>query len=380
MDLNYIKSVTQSILNSQFNSFERKKIVSYENRFNFCCPYCGDSSKNERAKRFNLYFNNLFMICFNCGKNTTFDKFAKDFNQQLDPNKKLEIINYLNTKLTYKDYEDVSETSFENLLNLSDITKIFSEGDFSISDFKPVQKGSIVYKYLLSRNITDNLHTNIFEAKYWYNSDRYENVICLLNRRGEKVLGIQIRNLKPGRKRMFKIFNYETLYKWINGVDDITHISLNQLIIYNKISYYFNILNVDFSDKITIFEGYLDSLFFPNSIGVVGTNTDTKILENNDVDIQFMYDNDFAGYIKSEEKIRLKFPVFLWKKLFENIVEKKNPEDPYSLYYRVSKIKDLNGLAELVENPFKKLNLQEFFSKDIFDIKYLPKVKYRYIK
>ena len=53
-----------------------------------------------------------------------------------------------------------------------------------------------------------------------------------------------------------------------------------------------NILNVDFSEKITVFEGYLDSLFFPNSLGVVGVNTDMRFLENNDLDLQYFYDND----------------------------------------------------------------------------------------
>ena len=101
----------------------------------------------------------------------------------------------------------------------------------------------------------------------------------MLNRRDNKVLGIQIRNLKEGKKRMFKIYNYENLFEWINlGKDEPIEMSINQLVIYNKLSYYFNILNVDFMEKITVFEGYLDSLFFPNSIGLVGVNTDYRFL------------------------------------------------------------------------------------------------------
>ena len=78
---------------------------------------------------------------------------------------------------------------------------------------------------------------------------------------------------------------------------------------------------------------------------------------------------------KSEEKIKESYPVFLWKKLFEDIVEKKNVEDPYKLLYRISKVKDINKLAELVPNPYKKLELDSFFSKDVLDMKWIPKIR-----
>ena len=51
-------------------------------------------------------------------------------------------------------------------------------------------------------------------------------------------------------------------------------------------------------------------------------DTDYKLIENSGADIQYFFDNDEAGFIKSEEKIKQGFPVFLWKKLFEDIVDK----------------------------------------------------------
>ena len=132
-------------------------------------------------------------------------------------------------------------------------------------------------------------------------------------------------------------------------------------------------MNINFDEKITIFEGYIDSLFYPNSVGVVGVNTDLRFLENNNLDIQYFFDNDTAGYNKSEEKIREGGKVFLWKKLFEDIVSKKKTDDPHKLLYRISKVKDLNKLNELVPFAYKKLELGNFFSEDLFDLKYLPK-------
>lgn len=378
MDKVYIKSVIQNILNIEFKSIEKRRMHEYPDRINYACPICSDS-KDVKKKRGNLYFNRLIHVCFNCGAKINFDRLCKRFNQQLDPSKKMEMIQHLESNINYKDYEDsVIETSIDNLLKLDEVSKIFNAGDYAITDFEPIQKGSKVYKYLTGRGIFDSYQRDMYQAKYWYNEDRYEEIVCFLNRRGNYLLGMQIRNLKEGKKRMFKIYNFETLYKWINDVEEIEDIDLNQIVMYNKLSYYFNILNVDFTQKVTIFEGYLDSLFYPNSIGVVGTNTDFKFLENNNLEIQYFFDNDSAGYEKSEEKLKDGFPVFLWKKLFDSIVEKKRNEDPYKLMYRISKIKDLNKLSELVQNPYKKLNLEEFFSKDEMDIRYIPKKKKYY--
>ena len=107
----------------------------------------------------------------------------------------------------------------------------------------------------------------------------------------------------------------------------------------------------------------------------MGVNTDYRFLENNDLDIQYFFDNDEAGYKKSEEKIKEGYPVFLWKKLFEDIVSKKKVDDPYALLHRISKVKDMNKLSTLVEGPYKKLELWNYFSKDILDLKWIPKFR-----
>jgi hypothetical protein len=379
MDKDYIKNLIQKIVNKEFSDPIRKKIVVYQDRINFCAPCCGDSHKNKYAKRGNLYFRNLHYICFNCGYKTNFDKLCKDFNEQIDPDKKLEMIQHLDSVVTYSDYEgDFIDAKFNDLIDLGELERVFNSNLTPITDFGPIKVNGGIYKYLIGRGIPPEYHKNIYQAKYWKNEDESEWIIVMLNRRGDKVLGMQIRNLKSGKRRIFKIYNYENLLEWINiGKDkDLdSDFDVNKIVIYNKLSYYFNILNIDLSDKITVFEGYLDSLFFPNSIGLVGVNTDYRFLENNNLDIQYFFDNDEAGFKKSEEKMEQGYPVFLWKKLFENIVEKKNTDDPYKLLYRISKVKDINKLAEILPNPYSKLDLKSFFSKDILDKKWIPKYK-----
>ena len=372
MDKVYIKGLLQKILNKSHASQHKKQVVDFHDRLNFACPYCGDSHKNAYKKRGNIWFNKLVFVCFNCDKKTSFDRMCKDFNEVIDPAQKLEIIKHLDSVVTYSDYQDdFMDARFENLIDMSQLEKVFNSHETPISDFKPIQVNGGVYKYLIGRGIAPEMHTNIYQAKYWKNEEESEWIIVMLNRRGDKVLGAQARNLKEGKRRFFKIYNYEALYKWIHGEDVDTDIT--EMVIYNKLSYYFNILNVDFNEKITVFEGYIDSLFYPNSIGLVGVNTDSKFLEDNNLILQYFFDNDEAGFRKTEEKIKEGFSGFLWKKLFEDIVDKKKSDDPFKLMHRISKVKDLNKLSELVPNSYKKLELDNFFSKDVLDMKYIPK-------
>lgn len=371
----YINHIVHKIVNKEFNSSLERTVISHSDRVQFRCPYCHEG-RTKTKKRGNIYYNKLLFICFRCGHKTSFDKMCKDFNEQIDPDKKLEMIEHLDSVMTYSDYEnDFVDAQFDDLIDMSELERVFSQDITPISDFSPIKVNSGVYKYLLGRGIGPELHKNIYQGKYWKNEDESEWIIIMLNRRGDKVLGMQIRNLKSGKRRMFKIYNYENLLEWVNIGKDIDEEDMSKIVIYNKLSYYFNILNVDFSEKITVFEGYLDSLFFPNSIGLVGVNTDFRFLENNGFDVQYFFDNDDAGFKKSEEKINEGFSVFLWRKLFDDIISKKKTDDPLKLWNRIVKVKDINKLAELVPNPYKKLNLLDFFSSDILDKRWIPKTK-----
>jgi len=377
MDKVYIKNIVQKILDKEFANVQKRRINDYSDRLNVACPFCGDSHRNNHAKRGNLYFNRLVFICFNCDKKTTFDRMCKEFNEQIDPDKKLEMIEHLDSIMTYNDYQnEFVDAKFDNLIDLSDLEKSIELNLTPFSDFKPIQVNGGIYKYLIGRGIEPDKHKDIYQAKYWKNEDESEWIIVMLNRRGSKLLGMQVRNLKEGRRRMFKIYNYENILEWVNlSKDEPKQVDINELVIYNKLSYYFNILNVDFDNMITVFEGYLDSLFYPNSIGLVGVNTDFRFLENSGFDLQYFFDNDEAGFKKSEEKLKEGYPIFLWNKLFDDIVTQKKTADPFSLLHRISKVKDINKLCQLTPDAFKKLKLPLFFSKDVLDVKWIPKFK-----
>ena len=162
-------------------NIQKRKTVDYNDRVNFACPYCCDSHKNVHAKRGNFYYNRLIFICFNCDKKTTFDRFCKDFNEQLDPDKKLEMIEHLNSVMTYSDYEgDFVDAKFENLIDMSELERVFDADITPISDFRPIQVNGGVYKYLVGRGIPPEYHKNIYQGKYWKNEDESDKQI--LNR------------------------------------------------------------------------------------------------------------------------------------------------------------------------------------------------------
>jgi hypothetical protein len=381
MDELYIQTIVEKIVSKEFSDQQKRKVILYPHvRVQLACPYCGDSNKNKSAKRGNLYFNRLMYVCFNCEKKTTLTQMCKDFNETIDPQKRLEMIEHIDKNLDFSEVsDDLTDARFDKLINFEDLSRVINSDFTNLTDFEPVVKGKGIHKYLLGRGITDDMQQNIYQAKYWMGEEHSQWVICMLNRKGDKILGMQIRNLKGGKNRMFKIYNFENLLEWINHEkavlgQELIDMDIAELATYNKLSYFFNILNINFGKKITIFEGYLDALFYPNSIGLVGVSTDTGFLEHNDLDIQFFYDNDEAGYIKSEQKIK-NYPVFLWKKLFESIVEAKKSTEPDRLFYRLNTIKDLGKLNEKVPGCYKKLKLYEFFSVDELDKKWIPYVK-----
>ena len=76
-------------------NFKIREIKIYPDRLNFACEYCLDSQKNPNAKRANLYFKNMFKVCFNESCNMSFVKMMKDNNIELDLQKKLDIYNLL---------------------------------------------------------------------------------------------------------------------------------------------------------------------------------------------------------------------------------------------------------------------------------------------
>jgi hypothetical protein len=112
-------------------------------------------------------------------------------------------------------------------------------------------------------------------------------------------------------------------------------------------------------------------MFFPNSVGVIGVNTDISfLLKDKSLKIRFFYDNDNDGFKAAISKLKDGYDVFLWKLLFRDII--RHNSDKYKAQERLKNIKDLNKLAiETKTLPYELLKMEKYFSKDEFDIMYL---------
>lgn len=370
LDLNKIENKIQIILNKSHTEKEKKimKIKAYGSRplIEMACPICGDSSKNLSKKRGNLFLNNMFYVCFNCGEKIGYIELLKRFDLSIDLDEKIKIYEFIDkqTKSNYSNDYDLSK--LDKIMDLEEVINSYNNKKDQLFDFKPIQNNSLVYNYLkFNRDI--NNFDNIYEGILKMSNKWYEPVIIILNRYDNNLLGFQVRNLKDEkRKRIYKIFDFQTIYNYINEIK----ISDEESLPYNKLSHYYNILNVDFYEKITVFEGYLDSIFFPNSIGTTGVETDYSfLLKTDELNIRFFYDNDKEGLKKSIEKIHNGYSVFLWKKLIKDI-SYNNPKKEYLLN---KNIKDLNDLVKITkkDNVFLHYKLENYFSIDEFDKIYL---------
>lgn len=370
LDVDYIESVVQKILDKNHNIPEKKIIKRYPNpqhpdRLVFACPVCGDSHDRYNVKRGNLFLKNLYFCCYNERETDSmfFTKFCKHFGVEIDLDKKMEIYNYLDNNWTYSKKEDFALKNLDKLLDTEDFMNYIKEHPTYLLNVSPIQKGSPQWKYLADRKIFN--YNNIWQGIYRITDKWFEPVIIILNRAEDKLLGMQLRNLKKEKiKRIYKFISFQECYNMRHPEEILDEI---EAVPYNKMSAIFNFLNIDMDRPVYVFEGYLDSVFFPNSIALVGLDTDISMFSNEHVEMKFVLDNDDAGRRKSKEMIDQDFSVFLWKKLFNNLSKSRGMK--YKNYLEEN-IKDINRLVEEYNDPniYFTMNLENYFAKDRFDL------------
>lgn len=366
LNRDYLVNNIQLILNKVHTHPLKHKVRIKHDRISFACPICGDSHKDPSQKRGHLFFNNLYYKCYNENCKSTFTKLCKDYGVKIDPNIKMELINYIDTQFHkyQKEDNDWFINNFEKLITLEDLQEWFDSGKGPLKNFRPVSFGTKTYMYLLDRGIPKELITTLFYEGLKVTGKWTEPYVVYLNKIDNKVIGMQERNLRSGVNRRFKVWSFKDLYDNVYSED----LDIIESISYNKLSYLYNILNINFESLITLFEGYTDSIFMPNSVGAVGLNTDYSIFTQNDLDIRFFFDNDDVGKRKALEWLNKGFKVFLWEKYINTLA--KNYNDPYAFkrWFNLN-IKDLNKLMQEIPTNWKDLDI--YFSNDKFDTLYL---------
>ena len=374
LDKGYIKDLIQIILNKNHTSSQKRFIREYPDKLNFACPICSDSTHSDSKKRGNLYFKNMMYICYNetsCSR--SFSKLLSTFGIEMDLDKRMEMYEYIEKNIQFTRTDDVQLTTLDKLIPLDEITKFFSHNrSRGLTDLKPLELNSPVDYHV--RYIRQIKYTkDIYQGIYHFSPKWKQPVMVFINRMGDKVISFQVRNLLGGDKRYFKIFDFSFIYDMMYPENDLDE---QEKISYNKLSHFFNIFNIDFTNKVNIFEGYADSLFMFNSIGQIGINTDISFLLNEEgIDIRFVYDNDAAGNKKTEKMLKEGRVVFLWNKFFMDML-RKHKGNKYQMAKLLSEnVKDFNKLAVKINKPiYDMFDWNKYFSNDIMDKIYLMKL------
>jgi hypothetical protein len=190
------------------------------------------------------------------------------------------------------------------------------------------------------------------------------------------VVSLQVRNLLDGDKRMFKIYDFSKIFFEIYPEGELDE---QEKLSYDKLSHFFNIFRINWTTPVNIFEGYIDSLFLPNSIGMIGVNTDLSfLLKEEGLELRFIYDNDKAGKKKARLMIEGKSKIFLWNKFFLDIIKGyKGKMSKDELIETLDHIKDFNMLQlKFSKKPiFERFDFEKYFSNDDLDIYYLEDLK-----
>lgn len=386
LDTNSIKYKLQNILDKNHSNQEKRVIKSNPNDYNpssyqMACPVCGDSSKNVYKKRGELYLDTLKYVCHKGCSSMYFTELCKKFGEKIDFDEKMKLYKYIDGKKISRESVDIVFNSLDKLILIEDFVRIFNEKENSwLINVSPIKIDSPAYKYLINRHLPN--FDNIYEGTYRVINDgvvRYKtDVIINMNTCQDRLVGIQLRNFCQDKtNRMYKIVDFEEIYNFINdeNLDELEALS------YNKLSHFYNILNVDFNRPINIFEGFIDSKLSPNSIGMVGKGNVRDLLKfftdtDSDIKLRFFMDNDAQGILSTIDLLKSGHTVFLWNKLFRDMISKS--ETKLKTKYELKEVVDLNDMSKLYSDPkiYRNLNMDNYFSKDKFDIMFIDKPIY----
>lgn len=324
---------------------EKRNTLESKDRLNFACPYCGDSASNPRKKRGNIYWDDLYFHCYNCGVHESLDTFLNHFDQNFEGDERVTVINYI--KENFKTHSLGESLDFYLFEKIRDLSLTFDE---LIVGFNVYPINSLTYRaypYLKGRLLHHK--TNYFG----YDPRRKDLYIFNLTY-DNKIIGFQIRSLENKNVPKYRTWNIERIYDRLKKPLDLTREEIDNL---NKISMLFGILTTDLGRTFTVFEGPIDAMFMKNSIGLTGVKK--QIIDFNEIpNVRYFFDNDIEGKTKMIEKLKNGQYVFMWDKFLKD--------------YKISakKVKDLNDLVKYeYENKIGCLNeIDKYFTNDHLDM------------
>lgn len=350
--LNQTGKKLQIILNKEFPHTHEKRIYhlkergSGEKRFNFACPYCGDSGKDPTKKRGNLYIPGYNFHCYNCRTHTSLETFLKDFGGELTPEQRIHV--FESRENTKHEFKDVTYLDFGYVIDFEKLNDFAIDRKNLMKSLELVemtaQSAYGIKKYLVKRFQTEF-------SKFAYDPKNHRLVI--FNRLpNKKIIGFQVRNFRKEPK--YITYTLEMIYEILGKKYDAKDENFKEA---NRLSFLFGLETTDFTKPITVFEGPLDSFLYPNGMSTCGIDNDFPL----DIQVKWFYDFDIPGIKKSLERLEHGETVFMWKKYMDdNKIFKDFHKFDYTDYKKYLK-----------DNKKEEINTNEYFTNDKFNAIFL---------
>ena len=260
IDLKFINDVS-----SRLSLFKKKT----DYLFNFRCPHCGDSQKSKTKARAYLYRvkNDMFFKCHNCGQGQNFANFLKFVDPKLYSEYVLERYKG-SAPATPAPKFDFKPTKFEDQTILDDLKSISD-----LSEDHPARlyctRRKIPKKYFDILHLCDKFMTLVNKVK----PDTY------------KVTKDQPRLIIPFFDTTGKLFAFQGRAFGKEQPKYIT-IKLDE----NKQKVY-GLERINFTQKVKIVEGPIDSLFLDNCLAAAGADLSLNNKISNEK-VLYIFDNE----------------------------------------------------------------------------------------
>lgn len=340
-----VYDASERILSSRFSDSSKRQPKGHSDRIQMACVYCGDSAKDSRKKRGNIFSASMQYHCFNgdCNVHRSLHDFLNDYHELGAFT--MEEIAFMKERGSSRSLDLRRMKSSQGLESFysDEVTTLSVDRSVFVERMRLQEiKGSRIEKYLLGRMQRD-FHRFAFSPK--------DNQLFVFNLTNDsRIVGLQIKTFR--KENPYITWKISRIHEEMGILKDE---NVEKLSMMDNLSNMFNIFNVDLNRTVTLFEGPLDSFLFPNAVGLCSAKNSLPF----DIEgARYFYDNDRTGKEWALRRIQSGSPVFLWRKYIHDS----------ELSDFQSSIKDLNDLMLVCrKNNLKPKKLADYFSNSHYD-------------
>lgn len=245
--------------------------------WNFSCPVCGDSSKNKLKARGFIYKmkTGLFVKCHNCGYSTNLGNFIKYIDVNLYNEYVLE--NYKEGGLPRSHHKDPN-IAVPEIIKKPELTDDILDTVQRL-DTLPVDHPAV--KYVLKRKIPSRFLSMLYFAPRF---KHYVNTV--VPGKFANIIDEHPRLIIPYFNHHGKCFAFQGR---AFGKEEPKYMTIKVDETEEKI---FGLDRIDFSKRVYVVEGPIDSMFLPNTIAVSGSTFTSPTIKSLQSNATIVYDNE----------------------------------------------------------------------------------------